>query len=76
MHYIDRHYQYRTTSGSLKRGNVPLKRHLEARAVNDVCDPKPELPRNFYSSNLRPMALNSLKPSGSAVLPHVPPNHE
>jgi len=71
MNYVDQHYNHRTTSGSLKRGNLPLRRLWESKTVNSTCNPKAGLPKNIYSADLTQDAVETLQPLQPIKLPNV-----
>ncbi|KAF9524701.1 hypothetical protein CPB83DRAFT_897632 [Crepidotus variabilis] len=72
LHFVDRHYNPRTTSGTLKKGSAPLKREIVHGSCNSVALPRPKLPFNFY--NIKDLGLETVKtlqPKEPVVLPEI-----
>ncbi|KAF9522034.1 hypothetical protein CPB83DRAFT_899984 [Crepidotus variabilis] len=59
LHYVDAHYNPRTSAGTLKKGSAPLKRETLAGSCDTVSPPRPKLPLNFY--NIRHLGMETVK---------------
>ncbi|KAH9486831.1 hypothetical protein JR316_0000896 [Psilocybe cubensis] len=72
FHFIDKHYTSEYTTGMKKRGAAPLPRDLVSTTVDFLSKPRPELPINFYSSELTAVVLRGLRPKPVFQIPRIP----
>ncbi|KAH9479720.1 hypothetical protein JR316_0008315 [Psilocybe cubensis] len=74
FHFVDKHYTPEYITGMKKRGAAPLPREVESDKVDERSKPTPELPINFYSSDLPPLVLKALRPRPKFPIPKVVDN--
>ncbi|KAH9483220.1 hypothetical protein JR316_0005324 [Psilocybe cubensis] len=72
FHFIDKHYTSEHSTGMKKRGAAPLPRDLVSTTVDFLSKPRPELPVNFYSSELTAVILRGLRPKPVFQIPQIP----
>jgi hypothetical protein len=71
FHFIDNHYNPRTITGTLKKGSAPLKRERDSHNCNMLAFPQPNLPINFYSTDVGEDRIKTLDPKPGFDLPKV-----
>ncbi|KDR66847.1 hypothetical protein GALMADRAFT_216737 [Galerina marginata CBS 339.88] len=72
MNFVDSQYCSRNPNGSVKRGAAPLRREWTSKSINTLSQPKPFLPRNFYSTEIVAEVMATLLPKPEVRIPGVP----